>query len=138
MAVNGSGLTSNAGRIADRISAWPGVTRARADCGVGVALVSGGRQIMHLHGDDEAELRLTRAVVDRLGCTLAECERVEIRPGGEWITVRLDTDSDVALVVSLASVAIKATATDQGPAPCGVGARRTGTLRGLASSVTGQ
>ncbi|GAA3984299.1 hypothetical protein GCM10023085_78050 [Actinomadura viridis] len=123
MAADGSGATSPAGLVADRLDAWPGISKVRADCGVGLALAAEGIQIIHLHSGDEAELRLTRPVVDRLGEALAGSGRVTVHPDGDWITVRLDTDSDVALVVSLASVAIKAGAGDaaapRSRTPCG-------------------
>ncbi|TDD96098.1 luciferase family protein [Actinomadura rubrisoli] len=119
MATGGSGSHSNAGRIVARLRTWPGVSVVRADCGVGVALCAGGRQIMHLHGGDEAELCLTRPVVDRLGGALADSGRALVRPGGDWVAVRLDTDSDLAMVMSLASVAIKAALNR----PVGAGAR---------------
>ncbi|MEU6041341.1 luciferase family protein [Actinomadura sp. NPDC047616] len=149
--MTGSGKTSHAGRIAARLAAWPGVSKVRADCGIGIALQAGGRQIVHLHCDDEAELRLTRPVVERLGGALAESGRVAIRAGGEWVAVRLDTDSDVALVVSLASVAIKANTTPSPPpspppskasSPCGAAVRppsaaHTGRLRRLAAVIPG-
>lgn len=124
MATGGSGSNANAGRIVARLRTWPGVSVVRADCGVGVALCAGGGQFIHLHCGDEAELCLTREVVDRLGGALADSGRVTLRPGDDWIAVRLDTDLDMAMVVSLASVAIKAHA-DPPPvngtriAPCG-------------------
>ncbi|WP_242911285.1 luciferase domain-containing protein [Actinomadura terrae] len=108
MATGGSGTVSNAGRVVARLREWSGVSVGRADCGVGVALCAGHGQFMHLHTGDEAELCLTRAVLDRLGGALADSGRVLVRPGGDWVAVRLDTDSDVAMVVALASVAIKA------------------------------
>jgi hypothetical protein len=92
---------------------------------VGTAFATAGRQFLHLHSDDSAELRLTRPVVGRLGAVLSSSGRVAIQPGGEWITVRLDTGSDVGLVVSLASVAIKANGTALAPgggAPCSAAA----------------
>ncbi|WP_067468800.1 luciferase domain-containing protein [Actinomadura macra] len=87
---------------------------------------------MHLHTGDEAELCLTRPVVERLGGALTDSGRVLIRPGGDWICVRLDTDSDMAMVVSLASVAIKAhtrppTGGGRRLTPCGAAMPRRGT-----------
>ncbi|WP_242894102.1 luciferase domain-containing protein [Actinomadura litoris] len=108
MATGGSGTDSNAGRVVARLRKWSGVSVGRADCGLGVALCAGHGQFMHLHTGDEAELCLTRPVVDRLGGALADSGRVLVRPGGDWVAVRLDTDSDMAMAVSLASVAIKA------------------------------
>ncbi|GLZ06854.1 hypothetical protein Acsp03_43200 [Actinomadura sp. NBRC 104412] len=125
MAANGSGATSQAGLIADRLREWHGVSKVRADCGVGIALATAGRQFLHLHSDESAELRLTRPVVERLGAVLGSLGTVAIQPRGEWITVRLETGSDVGLVVSLASVAIKANATALAPGggvPCSAAA----------------
>ncbi|GAA2444831.1 hypothetical protein GCM10010191_71890 [Actinomadura vinacea] len=132
MAADGSGGTSHSGRIADRLSAWPGVSKVRADCGVGYALAAKGVQVMHLHTGDEAELRLTRPVVERLGAALADSGRVTIQPGGEWISVRLETGSDIALVVSLASVAIKV-----GVAAAGVPRSAAARHRGPCSAAAG-
>jgi hypothetical protein len=107
--------TSYADRAMARVASWPGVRRGRAACGLGTALNVGGRQLVHLHADGFAELRLTWPVIGRLRRPLLECGRVQIAPGGDWIRVRLDTDSDVDLFTSLASVAIKAnTATRRG------------------------
>lgn len=111
MAADGSGASPNDARIVKRLAAWPGVTRQRADCGNGTALASNGVQVVHLHGNGAAELWLTRPVIDRLGAVLADSGRVTVRPSGDWVTVPLDTDSDLAMVASLASVAIKASGT---------------------------
>jgi hypothetical protein len=103
---------SLAGRLTTELDAWPAVRADRAECGVGTgfsaAAQQAGAQIVHLHGDDEAELYLTRPVIARLGDVLRKSGRVTVTPGGDWVRVRLDTESDVALVMSLASVAIKA------------------------------
>jgi hypothetical protein len=100
-----------AGRLTAQLDAWPAVRAGRAECGVGTGFAPAhrdGAQIVHLHGGDEAELHLTRPVIERLGAVLRESGRVAVSPGGDWVRVRLDTESDVALVMSLASVAIKA------------------------------
>ncbi|MCP2340890.1 luciferase domain-containing protein [Actinomadura rupiterrae] len=141
MAANGSGATTavggtarpverwgaggNGGRLLEQVGSWPGVSVVRADCGLGRALAADGRQVLHLHGGDEAEFRLTRPVLERLGEALAGSGRVRVRPGGEWVAIRLDTDSDVALALALTSVAIKATGTVRDAAPCDA-ASRTG------------
>jgi hypothetical protein len=98
-----------------------------------VALAAGGVQIMHLHGGGVAELRLTRPVIDRLGTALADSGRVAIQAGGEWILVGLDTDSDLSLVASLASVAIKACAADR--AAGGAGPRSRGPCSAAAGGL---
>jgi luciferase-like monooxygenase len=106
-----SSTGSLAGRLMAQLDAWPAVRAGRAGCGVGTGFAPVRRadaQIVHLHGGDEAELHLTRPVVARLGDVLLKSGRVAVDPGGDWVRVRLDTESDVALVMSLASVALKA------------------------------
>jgi Family of unknown function (DUF5519) len=73
--------------------------------------------IVHLHGGDEAELCLTRPVIARMGDVLRESGRVTVSQGGDRVRVRLDTESDVALAMSLASVALKANATGAPASP---------------------
>jgi hypothetical protein len=114
---------SLAGRLTRQLDAWPAVHAARAECGLGTGFSAAhraGGQIVHLHGGDEAELYLTRAVIARLGDALRESGRVTVTPGGDWVRVRLDTESDVRLVMSLASVAIKASGPDsrEASSPC--------------------
>ncbi|GLY78912.1 luciferase family protein [Actinoallomurus iriomotensis] len=102
---------SLAGRLTAQLDAWPAVRAGRAGCGVGTGFSPAQRveaQIVHLHGGDEAELHLTRPVIARLGDALLKSGRVAVTPGGDWVRVRLDTESDVALVMSLASVALQA------------------------------
>lgn len=122
MAAKESGASSFADRLVNRLSTWPAVSVAPADCGIGLGLRVGPRQVLHLHSADEAELLLTRPVVERLGDALVKSGRVAVQPAGDWVRVALNTDSDVALALSLASVAIKAAGdlvgTSQTP-PCG-------------------
>lgn len=94
---------SLAGRLTRQLDAWPAVRAGRAECGFGTGFSAAhrpGAQIVHLHGGDEAELYLTRAVIARMGDALRESGRVTLTPGGDWVRVRLDTDSDVGLVMS--------------------------------------
>ncbi|MCO5968684.1 luciferase domain-containing protein [Actinoallomurus soli] len=100
--------TSYADRAMAQVASWPGVRRGRAACGLGTALKIDGRQLAHVHADGCAELRLTWPVIGRLRRPLLESGRVQLAPGGDWIRVRLDSDGDVDLFTSLASVAIKA------------------------------
>lgn len=119
---------SLAGRLTRQLDAWPAVHADRAECGLGTGFAAAhraGGQIVHLHGGDEAELYLTRPVIDRLGAALRESGRVSVSPGGDWVRVRLDTESDVRLVMSLASVAIKASGPDAS-SPCHAALARTG------------
>jgi hypothetical protein len=64
-------------------------------------------QILHFHDEDHAHLRLTRPVIDRLRDVLAQCG-IDVTPDDDWIGMRLETPSDITLLVMLVSVAIKA------------------------------
>jgi hypothetical protein len=91
-----------------QVGSWPGVRSTSAECGLGVGLSVDARQVVHLHADGTAELFLTWPVIGRLSKALRDCGRVQMEPGGDWVRMRLESDSDVALLISLASVAIKA------------------------------
>lgn len=109
---------STAERVAAQLAAWPGLETGRPSCGVGRGFAYRGAQILHLHSGDEADLRLSRPFIDRLDRVLTEGGQVTVRPGDDWVTVHLDTDTAGALLISLTSLAIQA-AEESAPAqPC--------------------
>ncbi|GAA2621422.1 DUF5519 family protein [Actinomadura fulvescens] len=91
-----------------QLRTWPVLTACQTAAGSGKALALRTRQIVHLHGQDEAEVYLTRPVLQRMAEVLNETGRVTMAPDQEWVRVRLDHPTDVTLLVSLVSVAIKA------------------------------
>ncbi|TDD60510.1 luciferase family protein [Actinomadura rubrisoli] len=97
-----------------RFRDWP-LTACRADCPPGRALSLDGRQIVHLHQGNLAEVLLTEQVARRLTEALTASGRVAIPPDTGWVQVHLDTESDLFLLQSLVSLAIKANAPVQGP-----------------------
>lgn len=105
---------SFAGRAVEQLRRWPSLTLCRTGSGAVRGLALGTRQIMHLHDENEAELYLTAPVIRRMREALLESGRVAVEPGGDWVRVGLDSDSDVQLLISLVSVAIKANATAAG------------------------
>ncbi|MQY03228.1 luciferase domain-containing protein [Actinomadura macrotermitis] len=118
--------TSPADRTIRHLKGWPALRLCRADCGTGRAFTLGSEQILHLHGPHEAELYLTAPIVQRINGALGECAMVTTRQGSGWVRFRLESETDVALLVSLVSVAIKAnTAAASSPsrriAPCSLG-----------------
>lgn len=94
-----------------QVAAWPGVSRTRAECGVGQALAIGGRQIAHLHHDATIELRLGRPAIARMGEALVASGQVAVRSsadaGRDWVSVGLHGPGDETLAIALASVAIQ-------------------------------
>ncbi|MFI0480187.1 three-helix bundle dimerization domain-containing protein [Actinomadura sp. 9N215] len=94
--------------VVEQLNGWPALRLCRADCGFGRAFACGGDQIVHLHGRDQAELYLTWPLIQRMRKPLRDCASVRIRPGDGWLGIWLGGNDDVALLVSLVSVAIKA------------------------------
>lgn len=120
-AIRGS---SYSGRVLSRLGAWPALRTGRAQCGVGVGISAGTRQVLHLHSADEADLRLTRPVIDRLRDAIEESGRVRADAEGDWVSVRLESERDVDLLLSLLSVAIQANGDP--PRPNGDPSQRNG------------
>lgn len=102
--------TGFADRALRQLRDWPALTVCRADNGAGKGLALRTRQIVHLHHPNEAEVHLTWPVIQRMADVLSECGHVTTEPRGDWVRVRLDSPSDVTLLTSLVSVAIKANA----------------------------
>ncbi len=138
---------SPAARLLSQVETWPGVSRARAECGVGHALAVRGTQILHVHSESAVELRLGRPAIDRMGEVLAHSGQAEIRSSGDhgedWVGIRLYVAADEALAVALASVAIQSVEGTRGPMPIVMGAcalaggRRRTARRAGRSPATG-
>lgn len=120
-AVSATREASLSDRVVTEVTSWPAVSATRADCGSGIGLSAGSHQIVHLHEPGRAQVRLTRPVIQRMEDALLESGQVQLEELGDWVSVRLDSDSDAALLVSLVSVAIKANAAG----PPGVSRRET-------------
>lgn len=119
IAVTGSRKSRSAAeRVAAQLTTWPGLEASRPSCGTGRSFSFHGDQILHLHTGGEADLRLSRACVERLDKVLAESGQVVTRPDDAWVTVRLDTDTAGALLISLMSLAIRAMDEGRDVQPC--------------------
>lgn len=103
-------VTLFADRALEALRQWPALTECRADCGTGTGLAVKSLQIVHLHRPDEADLYLTWPVIMRLSAALADSGQIRFVPGDDWLRVRLQTDGDVTMLMSLVSVAIQANA----------------------------
>lgn len=87
---------------------WPGLSTAPARCGTGTAVLADGAEIAHFHSERQADLYLGRPSMERLHEELGHSTAVRLVPGSGWVTVILGCDSDADLVISLASVALRA------------------------------
>ena len=89
------------------LETWPNLVSGSPRCTVGHAFASAGHEIVHFHSDDSADLCLTPTAVERLLPQLLHTSAIRVRPGATWITVLLDCDADVQLLLGLLSVALK-------------------------------
>lgn len=101
----------------DRLACWPALTRGRARCGTHLCLCSDGAEIVHFHSDVEAEVHLTHRLIAKLGPTLRRSTALRLSPDSGWVTVRLETGSDVDLLATLVSAALTAGGADGGRRP---------------------
>jgi luciferase-like monooxygenase len=109
---------SAAERVAAQLATWPGLKTGRPSCGAGRGFSFRGGEILHLHTGEEADLRLSLDFVERLDTVLVESGQVVLRPGDGWVTVRLDTDTAGAILISLTSLAIRAAEESARRQPC--------------------
>ncbi|MFI6642834.1 luciferase family protein [Streptomyces sp. NPDC050504] len=108
-------------RAMTQLETWPDLVSAPPRCTVGLALSSAEGDVVHFHSEDSADVRLTRAAVQRLLPHLRHSSAIRVKPGGDWVTVLLDCDADIALLLTLVSVALKehgAVPTGLTPVPC--------------------
>ncbi|MBQ1088954.1 MULTISPECIES: luciferase domain-containing protein [Streptomyces] len=102
-------------RALEQLQGWPDLTAGPASCGTGRAISSPRSEIAHFHSDHDVDLHLTRRAIQRFSGDLRESTAIRLVPGSRWVTVHLDCDTDVDLLMSLVSVALKAH--QQVPAP---------------------
>jgi hypothetical protein len=76
--------------------------------GHSTALWLGSREIAHCH-NGQADIRLTREVVRKLGIELRSDARIDLRrSGSDWILVRLRRQADVDRALELLRRAVRA------------------------------
>ncbi|MET9833302.1 luciferase family protein [Streptomyces sp. NPDC006385] len=104
-------------RAMEQLQVWPDLRSGPASCGAGRALRSVHSEIVHFHSDRDVDLHLTASVIRRFHDDLQESTAIRLVPGSSWVTVHLDCDTDVDLLMSLVSAALKAH--QHRPAPAG-------------------
>ncbi|MGW1893200.1 luciferase domain-containing protein [Streptomyces sp. NPDC002004] len=108
-------------RAMARLGTWPNLVSGRPQCAVGHAFATTEYDVVHFHSEDAADVNLTSTAVERLLPHLRHSSAIRVIPGAAWVTVLLDCDADVELLLSLVSVALKAhtgTRHHELPTPC--------------------
>ncbi|MFD5568593.1 luciferase domain-containing protein [Streptomyces cadmiisoli] len=95
-------------RALERLQAWPDLTAGPASCGTGRAVRSARSEIAHFHTPHDVDLYLAGRAIGRFADDLRESTAIRLVPGSRWVTVHLDCDTDVDLLLSLVSVALQA------------------------------
>ncbi|WP_328748877.1 DUF5519 family protein [Streptomyces sp. NBC_00285] len=108
-------------RALERLETWSDLYVGMPSCGAGLALRSVRSEIVHFHPGRDVDLHLTEPAIRRFHDDLQESTAVRLIPGSGWVTVHLDCETDVDLLMSLVSMALKthqAALTPAGPAEC--------------------
>jgi hypothetical protein len=92
----------------ERLLTWPDLSACPPRCGTGQALRSARDEIVHFHSARDVDLHLTQRAVQRFHYDLGGSSAIQLVPGSGWVTVHLDCATDVDLLLSLVSVALKA------------------------------
>lgn len=72
------------------------------------AFFVGKREIAHFHGNNEIDIRLTKAEIRKRGYAKTGDSRIHLRnPSGDWVEVGFRKEQDLDLVVEIASAAVK-------------------------------
>ncbi|KFG76792.1 luciferase domain-containing protein [Streptomyces mutabilis] len=95
-------------RALERLQTWPDLTTGPASCGTGRAVRSVRDEIVHFHSVRDVDLHLTHRAIQRFQYDLSGSSAIRLVPGSRWVTVHLDCDADVDLLLSLVSIALKA------------------------------
>ncbi|MFH9012218.1 luciferase family protein [Streptomyces sp. NPDC017943] len=122
---------SLAQRAIERLQAWPDLMAGPASCGTGRALRSVHDEIVHFHSARDVDLHLTDRAIRRFHHNLSDSSAIHLVPGSDWVTVHLDCEADVDLLLSLLSIALKAhqaPPADRGPRLAGCNFHRVRVL----------
>ena len=90
-------------RIAEVVSAWPGVEQAPHRFG-GVEFRLGRRELGHLHGDVLADIPLPRRVRDEL-VAAGRAQPHHVLPDSGWISFRIESPDGVDEAIELLRLA---------------------------------
>jgi Family of unknown function (DUF5519) len=95
--------------LESRLAELPDLDRRKSRFGNGFAYHVGDREIVHFHGDQRMDVRLTRDVIRLRKAEGGLDSRVTTRgPSADWASVRVQEPGDVALALALVEDAIRA------------------------------
>ncbi|MFK0024641.1 luciferase family protein [Streptomyces sp. NPDC090798] len=97
-----------ASRAMTQLASWPDLTEARPSCGTGRALSSAQDEIVHFHSDHDVDLHLTARAIHRFQDHLRGATAVRMVPESRWVTIRLEVNADIGLLLTLMSLALQA------------------------------
>ena len=99
------------GDIERRLTALPGLTPRESRYGHGLAYYVGRREVVHFHGEQRMDVRLTAEVIQLRRREGGFDDRVTPEGGApNWVKVRVSEARDIALAVVLAEEAVRANA----------------------------
>ncbi|GAA4084223.1 luciferase family protein [Streptomyces shaanxiensis] len=98
---------TTASRAITQLASWPDLSEAPPSCGTGRALRSPRAEIAHFHSDRSVDLHLTARTILRFQDDLKDSTAIRLVPGSHWVTIRLESDSDIDLLMTLASLALQ-------------------------------
>ncbi|MBB5780437.1 luciferase domain-containing protein [Nonomuraea jabiensis] len=93
-------------RAVAQLLSWPALELS--DTRRGMAFTVRGTEILRLTGADEVSLCLTEPAIERLEPYLRDCVQVQVGADHAWVTLRVEAEPDLDLLLALTSVAIKA------------------------------
>ncbi|WP_330309493.1 MULTISPECIES: luciferase family protein [unclassified Streptomyces] len=102
-------------RAMTRLANWPDLAEAQPSCGTGRALCSAQSEIVHFHTDHDVDLHLTVRAIRRFEDHLKGATAVRMVPGSRWVTIHLEVDTDIDLLLTLVSLALQAHQTSPVP-----------------------
>ncbi|MGW2028123.1 luciferase domain-containing protein [Streptomyces decoyicus] len=91
-----------------RLVSWPDLVEVQPSCGTGRALRSPRAEIAHFHSDRSADLRLTAGKIRRFENDLRGSSAIRLVQDSHWVTICLECDADIDLLLTLMSVALQA------------------------------
>ncbi|MFI9261874.1 luciferase family protein [Streptomyces sioyaensis] len=97
-----------ASRAMTQLVSWPDLAEARPSCGTGRVLRSARAEIAHFHSDRSADLHLTAGKIRCFEDNLRGSSAIRLVPDSHWVTIHLECNANVDLLLTLTSVALQA------------------------------